>query len=99
MFDGDWVWVIGTSEVPGVTALPGERPAADRANVILTPDQRSGVFISSTLEELAAERVAARRVRPSSPRRMIGAGNPLLPPGSRRPPRGDQRVSTYLIAA
>jgi hypothetical protein len=31
-------------------------------NVILTPDQRVRVFISSTLEELAAERAAARRV-------------------------------------
>jgi hypothetical protein len=29
--------------------------------VILTPDQRIRVFISSTLEELAGERVAARR--------------------------------------
>jgi len=30
-------------------------------DVILTPDQRIRVFISSTLEELASERVAARR--------------------------------------
>jgi hypothetical protein len=30
-------------------------------DVILTPDQRVRVFISSTLGELAAERVAARR--------------------------------------
>src|ERR1700741_539889 len=30
-------------------------------DVILTPDQRLRVFISSTLEELAAERTAARR--------------------------------------
>src|SRR5499426_376927 len=30
-------------------------------DVILTPDQRVRVFISSTLEELAAERAAARR--------------------------------------
>jgi Domain of unknown function (DUF4062) len=30
-------------------------------DVILTPDQRVRVFISSTLEELAAERTAARR--------------------------------------
>ena len=29
--------------------------------MILTPDQRVRVFISSTLQELAAERVAARR--------------------------------------
>src|SRR5215468_6338418 len=31
------------------------------ADVILTPDQRVRVFISSTLEELAPERAAARR--------------------------------------
>jgi predicted ATPase/class 3 adenylate cyclase len=31
------------------------------ADVILTPDQRVRVFVSSTLEELAAERAAARR--------------------------------------
>jgi predicted ATPase/class 3 adenylate cyclase len=36
-------------------------PPQDRPAVILTPDQRIRVFISSTLEELAAERVAARR--------------------------------------
>src|SRR5688500_7241178 len=35
--------------------------AQDRAAVILTPDQRVRVFISSTLEELAEERAAARR--------------------------------------
>src|SRR6516162_7829942 len=32
-----------------------------QTDVILTPDQRVRVFISSTLEELAAERAAARR--------------------------------------
>jgi hypothetical protein len=32
-----------------------------RTDVILTPDQRVRVFISSTLEELAAGRAAARR--------------------------------------
>jgi predicted ATPase/class 3 adenylate cyclase len=35
--------------------------AGARADVILTPDQRVRVFISSTLEELAQERAAARR--------------------------------------
>jgi len=42
-------------------ASPGEGSAAARAEVILTPDQRVRVFISSTLGELAAERAAARR--------------------------------------
>jgi hypothetical protein len=44
-----------------VTASPGEDSAEDRAAVILTPDQRVRVFISSTLEELAEERAAALR--------------------------------------
>jgi class 3 adenylate cyclase len=46
---------------PGVTVLPGGDSAQDRAAVILTPDQRVRVFISSTLEELAEERAAALR--------------------------------------
>ena len=52
---------MGKPEEAGVTGSPREEPAADRADVILTPDQRVRVFISSTLEELAAERAAARR--------------------------------------
>jgi predicted ATPase/class 3 adenylate cyclase len=36
-------------------------PAQAGPGVILTPDQRIRVFISSTLDELASERVAARR--------------------------------------
>jgi Domain of unknown function (DUF4062) len=44
-----------------VTASPGAESSRDRAVVILTPDQRVRVFISSTLEELAEERAAARR--------------------------------------
>jgi predicted ATPase/class 3 adenylate cyclase len=45
----------------GVTAAPAKEPREDRAAVILTPDQRVRVFISSTLVELAEERAAARR--------------------------------------
>jgi predicted ATPase/class 3 adenylate cyclase len=44
-----------------MTVLPGEDSAQDRVAVILTPDQRVRVFISSTLEELAEERAAALR--------------------------------------
>jgi predicted ATPase/class 3 adenylate cyclase len=44
-----------------VTASPGGEPAAGRAAVILTPDQRVRVFISSAVGELADERTAARR--------------------------------------
>ena len=44
-----------------MTTSPGEDSAQDRAAVILTPDQRVRVFISSTLEELAEERAAALR--------------------------------------
>jgi Domain of unknown function (DUF4062) len=42
-------------------ALPGDESPEAPARVILTPDQRVRVFISSTLEELAEERAAARR--------------------------------------
>ena len=49
------------SQEAGAAASPHEQAAADRAAVILTPDQRVRVFISSTLEELAEERAAARR--------------------------------------
>jgi hypothetical protein len=43
-----------------VTVSPGEQ-SQDRSRLILTPDQRVRVFISSTLEELAEERAAALR--------------------------------------
>src|ERR1700759_4245229 len=52
---------MGKPQEPGATASPGTDSPGERARVILTPDQRVRVFISSTLEELAAERVAARR--------------------------------------
>jgi predicted ATPase/class 3 adenylate cyclase len=48
-------------EMAGAAASRREESAADRAAVILTPDQRVRVFISSTLEELAEERAAALR--------------------------------------
>ena len=51
---------MGEPEVAGAAASRREE-SAERAAVILTPDQRVRVFISSTLEELAAERAAARR--------------------------------------
>jgi uncharacterized protein DUF4062 len=50
---------MGDLQGPG--ASPAGGSAGDQAEVILTPDQRVRVFISSTLEELAEERVAARR--------------------------------------
>ena len=52
---------MGEPQEAGAPASPGEESPEERAAVILTPDQRVRVFISSTLEELAAERVAARR--------------------------------------
>jgi Domain of unknown function (DUF4062)/Adenylate and Guanylate cyclase catalytic domain len=52
---------MGEPHEAGAAASPHEESPADRAGVILTPDQRVRVFISSTLEELAAERAAARR--------------------------------------
>ena len=55
---------MGEPQGAGAAASPSRGSPADRAGMILTPDQRVRVFISSTLEELAAERAAARRVRP-----------------------------------
>jgi len=48
-------------EEAGAARSPHGKPSGDRADMILTPDQRVRVFISSTLEELATERAAARR--------------------------------------
>ena len=45
---------------PGMTTSPGGDSARDRAAVILTPDQRVRVFVSSTLEERAALRAIRR---------------------------------------
>ena len=42
-----------------MTVSPNQQSSEDRAAVILTPDQRVRVFVSSTLEELAEERAAA----------------------------------------
>src|SRR5512132_4549740 len=76
---------MGEGQGVGGAASPGEGSSADPAGVILMPDQRVRVFISTTLEELAPERVAARRAiarlhlvpvwyesgaRPHPPRRM-----------------------------
>jgi hypothetical protein len=52
---------MGEPEQAGAAASPREGPAAAGAEMILTPDQRVRVFISSTLQELAGERAAARR--------------------------------------
>src|SRR5436190_12765378 len=74
---------MGEPQGAGVTSSPAGRPG-----VILTPDQRVRVFISSTLGELAEERAAARRAiarlhlvpvwyesgaRPHAPRSMYRA--------------------------
>ena len=61
--------VIDRGKDPAKQALPGtgvsspvsQVPGQLQPGVILTPDQRVRVFISSTLGELAAERAAARR--------------------------------------
>src|SRR5262249_42543151 len=59
--DGEKDRDMGEPQGASAAAAPGEEPAAARAGMILTPDQRVRVFISSTLGELAAERAAARR--------------------------------------
>jgi predicted ATPase/class 3 adenylate cyclase len=60
-FDGEWDRNMGEPQDARAAASPGKGSSGDRTGVILTPDQRLRVFISSTLEELAAERAAARR--------------------------------------
>jgi hypothetical protein len=52
---------MGEPQGAGAAAAPGSESSAGRVDVILTPDQRVRVFISSTMGELAAERAAARR--------------------------------------
>jgi hypothetical protein len=52
-FDGEWGWNMGEPEQAGVVASPGRKSRADRAPVILTPDRRVWVFVSSTLGEPA----------------------------------------------
>ena len=48
-------------ENPGVPALATTEPTERvGGSVILTPDRRLRVFVSSTLEELAPERLAVR---------------------------------------
>ena len=85
---GEKDWDMEKPQGARTAASPGERSAAARAGMILTPDQRVRVFISSTLGELAEERAAARRAitrlhlvpvwyesgaRPHPPRRMYQA--------------------------
>src|SRR6516162_3118501 len=60
-YRGDKDWDMGEPQGAGAAASPGEGLPAARAEMILTPDQRVRVFISSTLGELAEERAAARR--------------------------------------
>jgi Domain of unknown function (DUF4062) len=50
-----------TAHSTGADSAVRHEPHQQQPGVILTPDQRVRVFISSTLEELAAERAAARR--------------------------------------
>jgi len=79
---------MGEPQEAGAAASPRKESPTARGGVILTPDQRLRVFISSTLEELAPERAAARRAiarlhlvpvwyesgaRPHPPRRMYRA--------------------------
>src|SRR5262249_49556115 len=67
--------------------------------VILTPDQRVRVFISSTLEELAAERAAARRAitrLPLGPA-VYEAGARAHPPRARDPGHPNPRQAAVWI--
>src|SRR5215467_13522987 len=75
---------MGQPREAGAAGSPREQSPGDRAGVILTPDQRVRVFISSTLGELAAARRAITRLhlvpvfyesgaRPHPPRSMYRA--------------------------
>jgi hypothetical protein len=79
---------MGEPQDTQAAASRGTGSATARAGMILTPDQRVRVFISSTLGELADERAAARRAitrlhlvpvwyesgaRPHPPRSMYAA--------------------------
>lgn len=59
--DSGWDLGHGGAGRGGCRCFAGRGIARERAGVILAPDQRVRVFISSTLEEMAAERAAARR--------------------------------------
>src|SRR4029453_16625288 len=52
---------MAESHEAGTTVSPGEESFADRRAGVLTPDQRGRGLVSSTREELAEERAAARR--------------------------------------
>jgi predicted ATPase/class 3 adenylate cyclase len=52
---------MGELQERSTAVSPPKESPADQAEMILTPDQRVRVFISSTLGELADERAAARR--------------------------------------
>ena len=52
---------MGDQQGSGAMSPVSHEPPQVRPGVILTPDQRIRIFVSSTREELAAERVAARR--------------------------------------
>ena len=59
--DGDKDLGTETTLSTGADSAVTHEPRRQQPGVILTPDQRVRVFISSTLEELAPERAAARR--------------------------------------
>ena len=82
---------MGEPQQRGAAASPGGESPAARPEMILTPDQRVRVFISSTLEELAAERAAARRA--------IGAAAPgagVLRVGRAAAPAAQSMYRAYL---
>jgi hypothetical protein len=53
-------WTVTTNRASRIAVAAGEGTAGEDAAVIRTPDQRVRVFVSSTLDELASERDAAR---------------------------------------
>ena len=74
---------MGEPEQAGAAGSPGMQSPAAPAGMILTPDQRVRVFISSTLGELAGERAAARRAITRLHLVPVTSTCPPCPPPSR----------------
>ena len=74
---------MGDSQEPGCDRFGGWESSWARAGMILTPDQRVRMFISSTLGELAAERVP-RPGRRRAIRQGRGLGRKLVTHGLQR---------------
>jgi hypothetical protein len=72
---------MGEPEQAGAAASPGTASPGERAGVILPPDQRVRVFISSTLGVRGARRRAGRSPAASDPVWYERAADRAVMPG------------------